>query len=128
MGIQLESVIRAIVNACQSVLPVWYGQADEGAQMPYAVMTMESSDVTILSGGHFLATLDLKLSFFQHSAIGEQSRLDLRQSIGSAMSSVQGMLSITPASAGVDILPDRKEAQDMVESRAGYTVLIQGGP
>jgi len=51
MGIQLESVIRAIVNACQSVLPVWYGQADEGAQMPYAVMTMESSDVTILSGG-----------------------------------------------------------------------------
>ena len=112
---------------------IWFGQAPQTLSgTVYATLTVNMESIEETATRDYVQFCKIEAAIFSAAAMTAASWATIRTAINSAW--VQGtvtvsgatVISLNPASASVELMPDRLNSEDVLVGKAAFTAMFQG--
>ena len=141
MSVQMETLVAGLVTAWQAsagltaAVPggIWFGQAPQTLSgTVYATLSVNMESIEETATRDYVQFCKIEAAIFSAAAMTAASWATIRTAINSAW--VQGtvtvsgatVISLNPASASVELMPDRLNSEDVLVGKAAFTAMFQG--
>ena len=137
----METLVAGLVTAWQgsagltAAVPggIWFGQAPQTLSgTVYATLSVNMESIEETATRDYVQFCKVEAAIFSAAAMTAASWATIRTAINSAW--VQGtvtvsgatVISLNPASASVELMPDRLNSEDVLVGKAAFTAMFQG--
>ena len=137
----METLVAGLVTAWQAsagltaAVPggIWFGQAPQTLSgTVYATLSVNMESIEETATRDYVQFCKIEAAIFSAAAMTAASWATIRTAINSAW--VQGtvtvsgatVISLNPASASVELMPDRLNSEDVLVGKAAFTAMFQG--
>ena len=137
----METLVAGLVTAWQAsaglttAVPggIWFGQAPQTLSgTVYATLSVNMESIEETATRDYVQLCKIEAAIFSAAAMTAASWATIRTAINSAW--VQGtvtvsgatVISLNPASASVELMPDRLNSEDVLVGKAAFTAMFQG--
>jgi len=141
MSVQMETLVAGLVTAWQgsagltAAVPggIWFGQAPQTLSgTVYATLSVNMESLEETATRDYVQFCKIEAAIYSRAAMTAASWATIRTEINSAW--VQGtvtvsgatVISLNPASASVELMPDRLNSEDVLVGKAAFTAMFQG--
>jgi hypothetical protein len=141
MSVQMETLVAGLVTAWQAsasltaAVPggIWFGQAPQTLDgTVYATLSVSMESIEETATRDYVQFCRIEAAIYSAAAMTAASWATIRTAINSAW--VQGtvtvsgatVISLNPASASVELMPDRLNSEDVLVGKAAFTAMFQG--
>lgn len=140
MAVQIETIIDSLVSTWQSnqtlsgLVPggLWFGQVPESTQSPYAVISISPGEVITTATRDYLQFILFEISVYSSEPMSSSDKKQIRDGMNSTYCQTSPVVSgarivtIDPSNGTVEMMPDRRNSEDVLASKAGFSMIVQG--